>query len=294
MSDDLEPRLDPYLALGVMALAVSCSAILIKLCEAPVTAIAFWRLLIGAAILLPPSLPVFVRHRHELTARSLLGASLAGVLLGLHLGAWVASLRFTSLAASMFLLTTQLVLGLVLSHLVLGEAAAGRVVGAVCLALLGAVFIGVRHVELDSAQFRGDMLALASAALYVFYMVVGRRVRPRVPILPYLVVVYTVAALTMAIAAGLSDERLLGFDARTWLLFIALAVIPTIFGHGMANYAVRYVRVYLVNLVLLLEPVLVLAWAFVLWRQLPEPFEIFGGFLILTGGALAVLEERRS
>ena len=84
-----------------------------------------------------------------------------------------------------------------------------------------------------------------------------------------------------------------GFDRSTWALLVLLALVPTVLGHGMANFAVRYVRLHLINIMILVEPVLTLLWAFLIWRLAPGPWEAGGGFLILIGGALAIDEERR-
>jgi drug/metabolite transporter (DMT)-like permease len=282
-------RLDPYLALAVMALAVSWAAILIKLCRAPATAIAFWRLALAMLLVAPGALWT----GGGVPLRRYGSALVAGFFLGLHLWTWIASLGLTTLASSMFLLTTQLILALLSSSLLLKEPPGRRVLAAVTLAVVGIVMIGGRHLTLEGHALTGDLLALASAALFVLYLLVGRRARQGIPVLPWLAVVYGAAAVTSGLAAASMGEPLLGHGARNWILFLALAVVPTIGGHGMANYAVRYVRVYVINLVVLAEPVLTLLWAFLLWRELPGQVEVVGGLLILAGGYLAIQEERR-
>ena len=146
----------------------------------------------------------------------------------------------------------------------------------------------------DRVELNGDLLALAAAALYVAYMIQGRRLRPKVPIFSYLTVLYASAAVTVGLPAVWLGQPF-GWVLMHGLGFCLLRsrVVPTIFGHGMANYAVRYVRVYLVNIMVLVEPVLTLVWAYLLWRDRPSWVELVGGVLITAAGWLAILEERR-
>src|SRR6266516_7807089 len=87
-----------YLATGVVA--VSFSAIFIRLAHAPPLAMAFWRNLIATALLAPIALR---RHRPELRALSRREVAVAvtyGVLLAGHFATWIPSLRYTTVAAS--------------------------------------------------------------------------------------------------------------------------------------------------------------------------------------------------
>ena len=75
-------------------------------------------------------------------------------------GAAMKIVKLTSLASSMFLLTTELVLALLVSHYFLREAASGRVLMAVALAFGGAVAIGAQHLDHAGSKLEGDLLAL--------------------------------------------------------------------------------------------------------------------------------------
>ncbi|HET9927476.1 MAG TPA: EamA family transporter, partial [Rubrobacter sp.] len=95
-------------------LAVSASAIFIRLADAPAIAIAFWRCALGAVVLLPPA---FVRRDSFPKGRALYVAMASGVALGAHFGFWISSLDYTSVAASVVLVSTQPVFVAVLAYL---------------------------------------------------------------------------------------------------------------------------------------------------------------------------------
>jgi len=93
------------LCMGVVA--VSFSAIFIRQAHAPAVSIALYRNAFAAAGLLPV---VLLRRREELRrlSRGQLGiAALAGAILALHFALWITSLGFTSIAASVVLVTVS-------------------------------------------------------------------------------------------------------------------------------------------------------------------------------------------
>src|SRR5439155_2441710 len=99
-------RLDyPLLALGVVA--VSFSAVLIRWAHAPGLSVALYRVAIASALVVPPAL---LRHRDELlklTRRQILLAVGSGAMLAVHFATWIPSLSYTTVAASVVLVTTQ-------------------------------------------------------------------------------------------------------------------------------------------------------------------------------------------
>ena len=91
----------PAVAVGVIA--VSAAAIFIRLADAPPLAIAFWRNALGVVLLLPVALA-----RREAFPRgwALWIGVASGVALGTHFGFWISSLDYTSVAASVVLVST--------------------------------------------------------------------------------------------------------------------------------------------------------------------------------------------
>jgi hypothetical protein len=89
----------PALVLVVALAAVSWSAILVRLCEAPALAIAFWRLLFAT---LATSLLALRRLGAGEVRRALGGgrAAAAGVLLAAHFASWIRSLELTRISSS--------------------------------------------------------------------------------------------------------------------------------------------------------------------------------------------------
>src|SRR5947209_4663990 len=85
-----------YALLAAGVIAVSFSAIFIRLAHAPPLAMAFWRNLIGTALVLPPALALHREAFRALSRRQVLIAALSGALLAGHFATWIPSLRYTT------------------------------------------------------------------------------------------------------------------------------------------------------------------------------------------------------
>jgi drug/metabolite transporter (DMT)-like permease len=283
-------RLYGVLLMGVVA--VSFGAIFVRLAEAPSLVIATYRLLIASLIVAPVGL--FRRHA-ELRALSrydLSWAVVSGVLLTLHFVFWIASLEYTTVASSVVFVSTSPIFVGVVSHFLTQDRLSLAMSAGIILALLGGLVIGWNDLALGSITLRGDMLAVLGAAMVGGYFMAGRRLRPKVSLLAYVTVVYSVAALGALILSGLSRQRLAGYPAQTWLMFFLLAAGPQIIGHSSLNWALRHLPAAAVGVVTLGEPVGSTVLALFLLGEVPAPLKLAGGALILTGIYLA-LQERR-
>lgn len=278
-------RVRASLALGV--LSVSWAAILVRLADAPALAIAAWRLVLAGAAALAFAL---LRRRAELRALDGRAYSLlagAGLALALHFATWISSLRLTSVASSVALVTTQPVWVALLSRALLRERIAPRVAGGIALAVLGGVAMAGGDVAIGPRALAGDALALAGAIAAALYFVAGRRVRARLSAGAYVGVVYPVAALgLLALAIG-AGTQLTGFGARTWTALALLALVPQLLGHSLLNWSLRWLSGTFVAVTIVAEPVMSIVLAIPVLGERPSSTQVVGGLLLLAGVALA-------
>jgi drug/metabolite transporter (DMT)-like permease len=268
----------PAVAVGV--LAVSAAAIFIRLADAPAVAVAFWRCALGAAILL---LPAILRREKFPRGRTLYVGMASGVALGAHFGFWISSLDYTSVAASVVLVSTQPVFVAILAYLLFGERTSPLSFAGILVALAGtAVIAGDGSV--GSAAIFGNTLALVGAITVAIYVLIGRSSRTRgVGVLPYSIVVYSAAALTLLGAALLLGTRLWGYPAETWVWLGAITFGPQIMGHTVFNWALRYVEASIVSGTILAEPVVSALLAWLILSEKPGLPTILGGAVVLVG-----------
>jgi drug/metabolite transporter (DMT)-like permease len=288
----MSPRHLALLALGVVA--VSCSAVLIRLADAPALSVAFYRNAIAAAILLPAAL---IRHREEfrsLGRRQVLTALLAGALLAAHFGTWIPSVTLTTIAASTVLVTTQPLWVAVAGHVWFGDRVVRGAVVGIAVAFAGAALVSGGDFGLLSGRaLLGDALALIGAITAAGYYLAGRHLRRTVSLLTYVGIAYTTCAVLLVPAMLVSGAPFTGFDAGTWWAFLGLAAGPQILGHTVFNYLLRFVDATVVAVAIMGEPVGASLLALAVFGEVPPWSAVAGGGLILAGIYLAVTAQGR-
>src|SRR5947208_2087324 len=293
--------MSPLLVLIVAVLATTYAGPIVRFAAAPALAIAFWRLAMvlpvtGALALLEgsrePGAGSSVTRQLLLPApRSLLPLmALSGLLLALHFWSWIASLRFTTVASSVILVSLKPVFAWGLAAGWLREHPTRTEAWGIALAVIGASLIGLGDARLSRGALGGDALALLGAVTGAGYYVIGRRVRQTLGIWRYATGVYAVAAAALALLALARTAPLVGFARRDWAVFGAMAAGPMLIGHTGMNYALRHFRATTVNVAALGEPVgaTLLAWLIPAIHEPPRATAVLGGAMVLLGIALSL------
>jgi drug/metabolite transporter (DMT)-like permease len=283
--------MSPLLILVLAVLAVTYAGPAIRFTTAPAVAIAFWRLV----LVLPVTLAFSLRESRRSPDRStLLLMVLSGLLLAVHFWAWIASLRFTTVASSVLLVNLRPIFVWAIAAAWLHEQPGPRERWGIALAVLGATLIGVGDARLSLGSAGGDLLALAAALAAAGYSVIGRRVRQTIGVWSYVTMVYGVAALSLGVIAALGRSPLAGFASRDWAVFAALAAGPMLVGHTGMNYALKHFRATTVNVVGLGEPVgaTLIAWLVPAIHEVPPLTALAGGMMVLAGIGLSLTERR--
>jgi drug/metabolite transporter (DMT)-like permease len=281
-----------YGPLLVAVVAVSFGSILVRLAHAPAIAVAFYRMAFAALLLAPVVLRGGLQASPGLTRRSRLLLAASGLALALHFATWIASLTYTSVSASVLLVNTAPLLTLVLSWIFLHEPPSLGLVGALVVALGGVALIATDDLGRGSSALTGDLLALAGAASLSVHHVLGRGLRSALPLGPYVLSVWSMAALALALLAVVSGTPLTGLRPHSLAILLALAVVPTLIGHGLINRSLRVLPATTVGLFLLGEPVGASALAFVLFHEVPSLRVLGGGALILLALGWLALRGR--
>lgn len=282
----------PYLTLSLAVLFVSFGAILVRLAAAPPLAVSFFRVALASLLLSPFAAAEARRSWPLLTARRRLVLLSAGAALALHFATWIASLSYTSIASSVLLVNTSPLFAVVFSRLFLKERASGVVLAAIPIAFAGAALIALSDWTGSPGSLFGNLLAVVGAVTLAAYQVIGRGLRHALPLNAYVLGVWATAALALALMAFGFGVPLVGYAPKTWLTFVALALVPTIGGHGLINKSLRALPAPTVGLFLLGEPVGASLLAWLVFREVPGPGTLAGGSIVLA--ALALVLVRRA
>lgn len=274
----------PYIALAIAVFAVSFAAVLIRLSEAPPMAIATYRMTITTLILVPPALlsgaySEMVRASRRESAIVLL----AGAALAVHFASWISSLSLTSVTSSVVIVNSSPVFVAVVGRYLLREGVTPKMALGIAAALLGCSVIASADLGLGGVNLQGDIYALVGALAAAVYVLGGRMIRRTTGLLAYVLPVYAICSLILGGAAMLLKTPLHPYQEREYWIFMALAIVPTIFGHTLYNWALRFVPASVVAVSLLGEPVGAAVLAGVVLREYPTPLTVFGAVLTLTG-----------
>jgi drug/metabolite transporter (DMT)-like permease len=277
-------------AIGLVA--ISSSAVLVRLADAPAFAIAFYRCFLAALVLVPIGLLRFRDEYRSLDGSMWRLAALSGLFLGGHFATWIPSITMTTVAASVVLVQTQPIWVALLGPIFGERMARGALVG-VAIALVGTVVISGGDFALGGEALMGDLLALTGAVLVAGYTILGRKVRQQVSVVTYSGIVYTVAACVLAAVMLVSGTPFLGYPAETWFFFVVITIGPQFLGHTMFNYLLGELSAAVVAVVLMLEPIGAALLAYIFLGEVPPGATLVGGVLILAGVLVAVRAETR-
>lgn len=284
----------PYTAVVIGVIALSLSAIFVRLIEeAPVAITASYRLLLAGIILFPY---VFLKKRKELKnlgKREGWIAILAGISLAIHFILWFESLQYTSVASSVVLVTLQPIFAFIGTYLFFKERFSSATIISMLIAIFGSFVIVMGDFQLAGDAFYGDMLALTAALFITIYFLIGQQIRSKTSVTTYTFIAYTIGGLFLLIYSLLKGYPLVEYPANDWLFFILLAIIPTIFGLNLLNWSLKWFSTSLISMAIILEPIGASAFAYLLFNETITWSQWLGGTIIIFGLFLFITSTKR-
>ncbi len=290
----------PYVVLGAAVLVVSCAAIVIRIVQGEGVAslsIAAWRLTLAAVVLWP-----LVWRRYHAQVKSLapnewLLGGLSGMFLAVHFATWISSLAYTSVASSLALVSTNPAWIALASWLVFREKLNGWLVFGIVAAIGGSALIFLSDAQLAttsaaSNSLLGNILAVVGSLTVCGYLLIGRKLRKTVALLPYIWLVYSSAAIVLMITALAAGSFLTGYSTTAWVCLFALALGPQLLGHGAFNWALKHVSATFIAIAILGEPIGSAFLAWLIFGETFAPLQMAGFCLLLAGIYLASRGEK--
>jgi drug/metabolite transporter (DMT)-like permease len=310
MKKDAIPPVAPYLIVVIGIGAVSTASLFIRYAQdyAPSITIAAFRLSFAALLLFPYTI---IKHRSEL--KSLSGADfrltmLAGFFLALHFASWITSLEFTSVASSVVLVTTTPLWVALMAPFFLGERTARIAIAGMIVALLGGITITFGDLcawlpeeglicrsamnDLGSSSLLGNFLAVLGAIFGAAYLMIGRHLRRKMSLIPYIFLVYSAAAFFLVIGMFILVGIPPVYPPRVYGWLLLLAVVPQLMGHTIFNWSLKYLPAGYVSVTLLGEPIGSAILAYIFLNEIPTVTKVIGAILILAGIGLASFQQK--
>ncbi len=274
------------------ALAISFSAVFMKLVAVGPTAAGFYRMLFGGLML--ATLLVWRGERIHL-GRATPWVLAAAAAFALDLVFWHRSILAVGTGLATLLANFQVFLVALASVLWLGERGGWRLVSTAALALLGlALIVGIDPAALDPAQRIGVAFGLATAVCYASYILTLRAARGAggTSATGLITSISLATAVLLAAAVPLAGESFVIPSVRDFGLLALYGLVGQVLGWVLISRAVDRVPVSRVALVLLLQPVFAYLWDIAFFSRRFSTTEIAGAVLALL--AIYLGATRRS
>ncbi|MEN2769220.1 DMT family transporter [Ornithinibacillus xuwenensis] len=288
------PPFNPYAAVVIGVISVSTSAVLVKLADdAPAAIIANYRLLIAVLLMAPF---IFINYRHEfkkIERRDWLLSIFAGVFLAFHFILWFESLNYTSVASSVVLVTLQPIFAFLGTYLFFKERFTPGAIISMVIALFGSVIISWGDFQISGIALFGDILAFIGAIAITAYFLMGQNVRRRLSLMTYTFVVYGVSSITLILYNLVLQNPFVGYSSNTWLIFLALAIIPTFLGHTLFNWALKWLSTSTISMAIVFEPIGATILAYVILNERVTWSQWLGGTIVIFGLFLFIVSTTR-
>lgn len=283
------PALAMFLALLAGATCIGFSGVFVRFADVGPAAAGFWRMIFALPVLAAwMALEQRKPADGAVRAKAFGPIALAGLAFAVDVTLYNASLGFTSIANASLLGNLSPVVVVLGGWLLLGERPTRRILGALLLAIGGAMllvlpkFAAASGVPGSASGAFGDTLAVGAAISYAGYILAVRRARDfadagRISMISSAFC----AVFCLAAAVGLG-ETILPQSLQGWLAVIALGLVSHALGQGLITLSLGHYGASAASLVMVWPALVSVLAAWAIFAEQPSPAQAFGGVAILA------------
>ena len=246
-------------------------------------AISFWRMFIGAFILHLYSL--FYKKKTFLSKKNNIKTIYAGILLGLHFSLFygaIALLPNNIVNATVF--GTLAPLFALMIEIYFGRKIRVSLIIGLVIVLIGSFTMFISDFSFASDLTKGNILAILCSICFAFVFIFSDQVRRSESSLNFSKFLFSYATITILMISFVFHTPLLKFSLNDFWFLLFLGIVPTIIGHSVFYYLVKYFPPTVVASIPLGEPFIASLIAYFIFPgQILNQFIIIGGLITLTG-----------
>ncbi len=282
MTDSHKSLFPAYLALGVGVLSLGFAAIFVRWANAPGPVTSFYRLAIAVVLLAWPFYRR-VKARGNLPWSGLQIAVLGGLFFAGDLAFWATGVILSGATNPTLLLNTA-PLWVGLGALILFRERLNTTFWAgLLLAMAGAlVILGLDSLRALSLGV-GTLFGLLAGIFHAGYFLTTQRGRETLDALTYFWLAAVSSTFGLLVVSLALRQPLTGYSTFTYLNFLALGLVPQVFGHLSINYALGHLPASIVAPTLLGQPVVTAILAGPLLGEGFSLWQVVGGISVLAG-----------
>ena len=283
-----------YFLLLCSMLAVSTSPLIARyLNHLDPVAIAFWRMIIGAFIMHVFSM--ISAGKKNLSKKNSIRTLFAGVLLGLHFALFYGSISLLPnniVNATVF--GTLAPLFALLIEIYFGRKIGLNLVFGLIIVLIGSFLMFISEFSFNSELTKGNILAILCSVCFAIVFILSDRVRKNESAINFSKFLFTYATMTLFIFAILFNINLFAFSYGDFWYLLFLGIVPTIIGHSVLYYLVKYFSPTIVASIPLGEPFIASLIAYFIFPgQIINAYIIFGGVITIFGLSIIINTQKK-
>ena len=271
-------RIGLILLLAMVSVS-STSLVVRSVATVPALVLAFWRMFTASGMLWSYSV---IRPAGKLSPINKKRIIFAGIFLGCHFACFFLGIRNTSIANATLLGCMAPIFTVFISIFQKKKMNKMTYVGLI-VAIIGGGIVQSGDISLNSANLFGNSIALLSALFLAITFVLAKEIRQETANVVYGRSLFFVASITVLFIATTTGDSVLNFTVGDIPWFLFLGLVPSIFGHNLLNYAVKYITPTAVSSVPLGEPIIASIFALLLFGEAIPIGALLGGPVVLIG-----------
>ena len=257
----------------------STSLVVRSVATVPALVLAFWRMFTASGMLWGYSV---MRPAGKLSPINKKRIIFAGIFLGCHFACFFLGIRNTSIANATLLGCMAPIFTVFIAIFQKKKINKMTYLGLI-IAIIGGGIVQSGDISLNNTNLFGDSIALLSALFLAFTFVLAEEIRQETNSVVYGRSLFFVASITLLLIAATAGDSILKFKAGDIPWFLFLGLVPSIFGHNLLNYAVKYITPTAVSSVPLGEPVIASLFGLLLFGEAIPLGALLGGPVVLIG-----------
>jgi len=279
-----------YLSVGGASLIMGSIGVMVRYATVPASMLLVLRMAVGGVVVgfLFARAGAYADLRRPGVPRRLL---VVGVIVSGNLLCYFLAIRYTDVAVAIFTSYMAPVYVAMLSPLLLKQPTERVVYGALALSLvgMGAILLpGLVERGAHLSSF-GLTMGVVAGLLYGVFLILAKGLRAHVS--QYTIVLSECVVTTvLVLPLGLYQTIGAGYHItmRDLVMAVMLGVFNTAVSFSLFQHGLRYIRVQHASILGYLEPVSAPVYALVFLSEVPSPWTVAGGALIIAAGVLVV------
>ena len=262
--------------LGVLFLIPD--SLLVRLITATPLAICFWRGLLGGSLLLIIYLIYGLLSKDNKRLDFTLKEILIILCIALSTICFVLSVNYTTVANTLFLLSTAPFFSIFLSYFLLGEKIRLKDVFASLIALIGVFIISLGSQVSNNtlATSLGDLFGIGIAIFTALVLTLARHGSSKLVIRSNAIGMYAVALFVLPFVKSFSVEQ----ETILYLLILCLICVPI--GSLLILTGPKYISASEVSLIILLQVIIAPILAWLILKEYPGLSSLVGGIFVIS------------